>query len=168
MKFSSLTADCAVMNLFRCLLVISVLFFPFDVLASPDKHEGSPSQVPSGDYVGSDTCISCHDDSAKTLKPTRHQKLITDQDAATKGCEACHGPGSKHVDGNGHVGKIIRFTGSPVREVQSHCGQCHSHLGEAHGHAKLNCLSCHSVHHAAGAKSILVKSAPDLCTGCHR
>lgn len=156
------------MKLFRCLLVVSVLSVPPGILASRPKHKDAPAPVPAGDYVGSDTCIACHDDASKTLEATQHQKLLANQNPARDGCEACHGPGSKHVDGNGDVEKIFRFTGAPVPQVQSRCGQCHSNLGESHGHTKLNCLSCHSVHHATEAKSILVKSAPGLCMSCHR
>jgi predicted CXXCH cytochrome family protein len=156
-----------VMKLLRFLLVASVLFLPQESSAFRLKHKESPAPVPTGDYVGSETCIACHDDSSKTLEPTGHQKLLANQEPAKNGCEACHGPGSKHLDGNGDVEKIFRFTGAPISQVQLRCAGCHSRLGEAHGHAKLNCLSCHSVHHAAEPKFILVKSSPDLCTGCH-
>ncbi len=155
------------MKLWCLLLVVSVLVLPQESSASRHKHKASPAAVAAGDYVGSDTCIACHDDSSKTLEPTRHQKLFANPEPAKNGCEACHGPGSKHVDGNGDVEKIFRFTGAPISQVQLRCTGCHSNLGGDHGHAKLNCLSCHSVHHAFEAKFLLVKSTPDLCTGCH-
>ena len=135
--------------------------------AASHQHPESAPAVPAGDYVGSDTCIACHDDSSKTLEPTAHQKLFANKEPSKNGCEACHGPGSKHVDGNGDTEKIFRFAGSPTTAVQSQCGACHTSLGKAHGHQKVNCLSCHSVHHASEPKSLLVKLPPDLCTSCH-
>jgi predicted CXXCH cytochrome family protein len=51
--------------------------------------------------------------------------------------------------------------------VNSRCGACHAAFQEGHGHQKVNCLSCHSVHHAFEVKAILVKSTPELCTDCH-
>ena len=42
------------------------------------------------------------------------------------GCEACHGPGKKHVDTNGSDGTIVNPTELPSDRNNMVCGQCHS------------------------------------------
>jgi len=154
------------------LLYLFLLVLCFQALspvcqASRHKPKNNPAPTVSRSYVGSDTCIACHDDQSTTLEKTAHQKLLVEKDPAKNGCEACHGPGSEHVNGNGDAEKIFRFQGATPGDVNSHCGACHAALQEEHGHKQVSCLSCHSVHHASEAKAILVKSTPELCNDCH-
>lgn len=150
----------------------AVIFF---LLASAIASAGSrhtkkedPSSVSSGSYVGADVCIACHDDADKSIATTAHRRLSDEKEPARNGCEACHGPGSEHVDSNGSPEKIFAFQGRKASDIRTRCTVCHASLGANHGHSKLSCLSCHSAHHASEAKAILVKPAPDLCTDCHR
>jgi predicted CXXCH cytochrome family protein len=154
-------------------LFLFLIFFAF--LASAPFSQASPqkpkknaaAESVTGNYLGSDACIACHDDANNTLDKTAHRKLFAEKDAAKNGCEACHGPGSEHVNGNGDTAKIVRFAGASAREVTSRCGACHVDFEEGHGHKSVNCLSCHSVHHAPQTKAILLKPTPDLCASCH-
>ena len=42
-------------------------------------------------YVGSETCLGCHEDAAKGLGPHDSQGFAK---LSSHGCESCHGPGS--------------------------------------------------------------------------
>src|SRR5882672_3986383 len=58
------------------------------------------SPKPDGDYVGSEVCVTCHEEQHKSFMHTimgnamAHPKSALD----ARGCEACHGPGKAHVD----------------------------------------------------------------------
>ena len=54
----------------------------------------APQAAPAADYVGSDTCLGCHDDATKLLATTPHWRATNPRTpAAAQGCETCHGPG---------------------------------------------------------------------------
>src|SRR5262245_52501981 len=56
------------------------------------------TQTPQAGYVGSDTCMGCHDQ-ADTMKGTAHANALNPRSpAAVHGCESCHGPGQAHVN----------------------------------------------------------------------
>src|SRR5690349_3336005 len=56
-----------------------------------------------GDYVGSDTCITCHDDPHRRFKDTPMGRAMAHPQTPVEklGCESCHGPGKAHVDAGG-------------------------------------------------------------------
>jgi predicted CXXCH cytochrome family protein len=126
--------------------------------------------------VGSDTCLSCHADHAKTTglhgaflkrseggaprqgeEAARRQGEVSGQAESqrmprrTEACESCHGPGSLHVATFGIAGTIT----SPE----------HAQDGDA------SCLRCHDAQRADFArKHAHPHAAPsDLrCASCHR
>src|SRR5580693_5583013 len=75
-------------------------------------------------YVGDGKCIVCHVDDNAHFSHTRHAKIFRlnpKTERERQGCEACHGPGSKHVANALDKGAIIGFTrewGTPI-EVQN-------------------------------------------------
>ena len=134
----------------------------------PAKPDAAPS--PDGDpaYVGADTCHACHEDPYANLASTAHKKLLTGKDADRQGCEACHGPGAAHVNGNGDASKIVRFQELKPAAVRARCTACHQAAGHDVGaHSQLSCLSCHAVHHYRQVTYILAKPSLALCRSCH-
>lgn len=119
-------------------------------------------------YVGADTCRSCHDEQYDSFSQSAHRKLLEEKNTGKQGCEACHGPGAGHVNGNGDPEKIFRFQGATAGVVRSRCGACHADLpAPVHKQHSLSCLSCHAAHNYAEKKFLLVKRTPELCQKCH-
>jgi len=138
---------------------------------APTKSEPSPS-----DYVGSETCKTCHADVFSGWEKTAHWKTTLDTRGGPshQGCEGCHGPGAAHVAGGGDKTKIFVFEEHSAKEVNARCLSCHAGgtqhmnaLNSLHSRADVSCTSCHSPHHAQSKEFLLVKSQPELCYGCH-
>jgi DmsE family decaheme c-type cytochrome len=132
----------------------------------------TPAPQAAGDYVGEDTCVTCHD---KSYKGTLHAFAANPRTpAATHGCESCHGPGKAHVDaGGGPVGIINPAKLSP-QEASMTCVACHNRSehalweGSQHDQRKVGCVTCHSVHEPAGPSQIKASTQMQLCATCHR
>ena len=118
-------------------------------------RSGNDDKPSATDYVGSDTCQACHEDTFKSYSHTVHAtltKLSSWKDKAT-GCESCHGPGKAHVDGGGDKTKIISFTGKSSKEISETCLSCHAGKEERnnfrrgeHWRNDVGCIDCHSPH----------------------
>ena len=141
--------------------------------ASCQEQKAVDSQsAGTAQYVGSDTCKTCHEDLYKSnFEKTPHFKTTLHDG---HGCESCHGPGSAHVEGSGDVTKIISFKTMPAQKVNTICLICHGDKHEqrhfsasVHGNSGIGCIDCHSPHHAREAQHLLVRAQPDLCYGCH-
>jgi DmsE family decaheme c-type cytochrome len=129
----------------------------------------------SSEYVGSDTCKTCHEDMYKNFEKTPHWRTNFMPGGAGKhGCEACHGPGKAHVEGGGDVTKIFTFQGVAPDKISERCLKCHEY-GEEHSNFArsvhntndISCIDCHSPHHAKDAQYLLKEKQPDLCYSCH-
>lgn len=142
------------------------------------QQEGSaaPPQQTQAEYVGSDTCKTCHEDLAKHFEHTAHFATTMDKKAGPEhqGCEACHGPGKAHVDGGGDISKIISFKSLTAGQASKRCMSCHAYSNEhanfqrsTHLTNNVGCTSCHSPHKAKSDRALLIEKAPLLCYGCH-
>ncbi|MHB8839570.1 MAG: cytochrome c3 family protein, partial [Gemmatimonadaceae bacterium] len=132
-----------------------------------------PSAAAEGaTYVGMETCLGCHENKAgdKTL----HFKVADPRTpAAGQGCEACHGPGSKHVDDPEKV-KPMQFNKVSAVEASAVCTSCHVSGEHAfwansrHEQRNVACTSCHSVHSPKGDKQLKEATQAKLCASCHQ
>jgi DmsE family decaheme c-type cytochrome len=135
--------------------------------AKTDAKTGGTAQ-----YVGSDTCMGCHEDLYKQgFEGTPHFQTTLNEG---HGCESCHGPGSEHVEGGGDKTKIIRFETLSRQESSTRCLSCHGESNKqrhfaasSHASNDVGCLDCHSPHKAKEAQHLLAKAEPQLCYGCH-
>ncbi len=107
------------------------------------------------DYVGSDTCATCHADVASKFANNPHTKIALEHGKTGATCESCHGAGKAHVDGGGDITKIFDPAKATPREVDANCLSCHAgthpnFLRSPHAKAGVSCISCHDVHSSQG------------------
>lgn len=135
----------------------------------------SKSSVPApkpSDFVGSDTCQTCHSDVANKFSSNPHSRLALMHGGQGVTCESCHGPGKAHVENPAEPTSIRRFDNATAKEVNTTCLGCHAAAHpdfERSDHAKagVSCTSCHSIHNAASEDALLKTAQPQLCYGCH-
>src|ERR1017187_1243101 len=154
-----------------CLMLLlgaGVLCVPVLAAQAPgDKPAPAPT-----DFVGSETCATCHDEVAKKFADNPHTKMaLMHGNAAGVTCENCHGAGKAHVDGGGDVTKIFNPGKATAKEVDAKCLSCHQgkHSNferSAHGEGNISCIGCHAIH-GSKAESLLRAPSPMLCYGCH-
>ncbi|WP_245540440.1 GSU2203 family decaheme c-type cytochrome [Thermodesulfatator atlanticus] len=141
-----------------------------------------PEVAPGAEYVGSETCLECHEDRTLDAKHNVHMRLANYEAPGYQvGCEGCHGPGSVHVDAMGEdetekgLAAIIRFgeEGFHGEEASAVCLTCHADgetmhfAGSAHAEHDVDCLACHKVHDNP-RPLLLAQKEFDLCSKCHR
>lgn len=173
-------------------LLLTVLPLAAAGKASEVKPHSAEASNDAADYVGSDTCKTCHEDIYKAWEKTPHWKTTLNKAAglSKQGCEGCHGPGKAHVEGGGDKAKIFMFGQVSPKEVSARCLTCHAGAHpnferSPHGRANVSCTDCHSVHalksgaggralnseasgRALQSESNLLKvSQPQLCYSCH-
>jgi predicted CXXCH cytochrome family protein len=142
------------------------------------KSDNKPASAPA-EYVGAETCKTCHEEIYKQFETTPHYKTLLDTRGgpAHQGCEGCHGPGAEHVNGGGDKTKIFTFKGVSASAISNRCLTCHGQDQErfnfrrsAHHDANVACTECHSPHHPKGEGGQYLMRAPQplLCFGCHQ
>jgi DmsE family decaheme c-type cytochrome len=136
---------------------------------------GAQAPAQANDYVGEETCLTCHDDK-KAINGTPHgMSGDARTPAATHGCESCHGPGQAHVDGGGDATQIRNPNNLSPNEASAICTTCHNkgeHLmwdSSAHASRDVGCTTCHSVHSFKSEQRQLKKATiSETCATCHR
>jgi DmsE family decaheme c-type cytochrome len=143
---------------------------------SPAKPAAPAAAAEAAQYVGADTCKACHEDLYNQMQRTPHfkMKFLPEHKGEGVDCEACHGPGSAHVEGGGDVSKIISFKTLTAQQASARCMSCHTYGNEranftrsAHQTNDVGCTDCHSPHQAKDKRMLLVKAQPELCFTCH-
>ena len=97
-------------------------------------------------------CLDCHDDVGEFYANSPHavERGLAIPGTGIAGCEACHGPGSLHVDEGGDgfiIGPAVLSEQGPGARVAM-CTQCHTNqglewTGGPHAGTDVSCASCH-------------------------
>jgi DmsE family decaheme c-type cytochrome len=155
-------------------LVAGVLVLASSSFAAPGaKPAGKQAAQPAAsDFVGSDTCETCHEEVAKGFASNPHTKMAQMHGKQGVTCENCHGAGKAHVDGGGDVTKIFNPAKASAKEVDGKCLSCHQgqHANferSGHGDGNVSCVGCHSVHAGKDPEHLLKLAQPGLCFQCH-
>jgi predicted CXXCH cytochrome family protein len=146
--------------------------------ATIDRVILAPPMIPGAKYVGMESCGVCHEKQVKDFKLTGHSRLQLrvpeGEEVAGLACEACHGPGSLHMDAGGEGGVHI-LSGKQVNHACMHCHlEVNAQFSLQHRHPlKEGLVSCSDCHNAHGAdikkpKGMAVARTHDECAKCHR
>jgi DmsE family decaheme c-type cytochrome len=172
------------MNIKKSIAVLLLVFSGLALAAEPKAEKEAPPEPGLGTQYteeGADTCLGCHDENWRypifEIFKTKHANRADKRTPfAGLQCEACHGPGAKHVEGGGDKNAINNFKDDSfltVKQRDKFCLACHE--GEArigwHGstHAANNvaCTSCHRIHAAHDPVREKEEQA-QVCYRCHR
>ena len=140
----------------------------------------APPAIPDAEFVGSDSCDLCHDEIVAGFSTATHatlEPIKTGTDGL--GCEACHGPGSLHVESGGERKLIVNPRRSPDAcygchlDVRADFNQPFSHpvsrgpLQSAS--AKMHCGDCHDSHAGPAVRggAFSIETSSDQCLACH-
>ncbi|MGE0593404.1 MAG: DmsE family decaheme c-type cytochrome [Vicinamibacterales bacterium] len=147
----------------------------------PDASPAIPlAQAADEGYLGSETCLACHDDPGAAYRASVHANPAhPGAPAAGRGCESCHGPGARHLEDPSVENSIRRFDRTSPGEASLACLTCHAAAagtpetamwaGSSHDARNLSCTTCHSVHAPAStAGQLRAASEGALCATCHR
>jgi len=157
-------------------LLLVVLAMAACTRATPHVDEDPNTPPPGATYMGPDVCVACHDTQAASYAKTIHALALASRPESDRGCEACHGPGSAHVEAGGGkgVGGLRAFRpGEPAAGKSAACLRCHAANAERHNFrrsehalAGVACTDCHGGHGGVG-DAMLLRAVPELCYGCH-
>jgi DmsE family decaheme c-type cytochrome len=131
--------------------------------------------------VGIDICSTCHNVTSSHWSHTLHARVFQLNPANTnesRGCEACHGPGSEHIKDPSIIENIIRFTRSSkhtVAEQNAVCMQCHRGgkrmhwMSSMHEKHDVACGDCHNPMADFSRNNMLARSnINETCFQCHK
>jgi len=164
-----------IMNWSRVLAITTVaLLVIVSFISSASFSQGGKGG--KAEYIGAEACKQCHTDIFDAFrKRDPHWKNVLDEKVSPdkRGCEACHGPGSKHAEAEGK-GMILSFKGLSAQERSEACLRCHekqkslSQFGRSvHKVTAVGCNDCHQVHGKPVGKKLLKEKEVDLCFSCH-
>ncbi len=149
--------------------------------AAKEAPKDAPKAVPKATYVGSETCVTCHEDPAKHLKGSVHHSLLQESKVpnGTNGCESCHGPGSVHAEEPSKE-NILTFENEAPGKRSSACLACHGKKEaladfkrSAHRFQQISCDECHAngnaeaFHRMRSLEDMKKTEGTRLCLQCH-
>ena len=157
------------------ILMLGAMLVCASALAAPPgpRQAGATAVLaPAGDYVGSETCATCHQAVSDKFATNPHTKMALMHGKSGITCENCHGAGRAHVEGGGDITKIFNPAKATPKQINERCETCHAGTHpdfdrSPHAKAGLSCTSCHDIHNSKDSEQLLKASQPTLCFQCH-
>lgn len=156
---------------------ISLIAFLLNSCSTIPRQFLVPVAIPGAHYVGDQTCSGCHANYVRPFLASAHARMhfVPDIKLGVIGCEACHGPGSRHIAVGGGRGKFII---NPGKDPTT-CFNCHldTHaeftLPQHHPvvEGKMNCVQCHDPHGTdimKPAAGLAMARLNQSCAQCHQ
>jgi predicted CXXCH cytochrome family protein len=136
-----------------------------------------PAEIPGAQFTGNQSCFTCHANYVRPFPASAHARLhfVPNAKAGSSSCEACHGPGSKHIEAGGGRGKFILNPGKdPTTCLNCHL-ETHAEFNLPQHHpvleGRMNCVQCHDPHGAdimKPASGLAMSRLNQSCAQCHR
>lgn len=146
----------------------------------PGSDTPAAADAPAPEYIGEALCRTCHVVEAEHWTDTLHADLFRGgprSELEARGCEACHGPGSKHLQNPTDPGGLVGFTrlaGASVEHQNAMCLECHSAgsrihwAGSAHEAQEVACADCHNpMSRSSRAGLLRERTVHETCFACH-
>ena len=156
-------------------LILFALIFMFVIRRTEALNEIRIfPKIEGAEYVGTDTCVACHDAEHKEFKLSTHARISFESEMGeAQGCEMCHGPGSVHADNGGGKGNIFN-----PRKDPAVCFQCHmdkkAEFRLPYHHpvmeGKMSCADCHNSHGSDPRPwtTTSLDGVNEACFKCHK
>ncbi len=162
-----------------CLLLSGVLAMAGATAWADDGFVAGFDLPEGATYVGSETCLDCHDEIGAFYAHSPHsvEMNLLVPGTSVGACEACHGPGSIHAaeeDADAIINLEMMRAMSGVQRDKM-CLQCHTdvHQGYAagpHSGTGVSCADCHGdqVQFAVEARPAAdFRNESEFCLQCH-
>lgn len=134
-------------------------------------------QIDGATFAGNHACFECHTNINRAFAGSAHSRLYVSDHAmkGEAGCEACHGPGSKHIQAGGGRGVFIVNPGKDANACFTCHQETHAEFRLPHHHpvveGDLNCVQCHDPHGMdifKPAGGLAFARQDQSCAECHR
>lgn len=143
-------------------------------------QRAAPFDADDEGYLGVEVCQGCHRLETEHWSDTVHAAAFLKNPRSAlerRGCEACHGPGARHIADPTDPETIVSFTRGAERTPESQnavCLACHADgprvhwAGSMHEGEALACSDCHNPMSRISTTGLLrEKDANTTCFTCH-
>jgi DmsE family decaheme c-type cytochrome len=143
--------------------------------ATPAPAPAAAQEVPqeASQPEATMSCSDCHELAKDFVKnPHARGEVTPEKTVPNAVCETCHDGATAHMEAGGDPSLVTVPRG--FKGTENTCLGCHDRTTERRTHRfgahanspAVNCLSCHTIHHAT-QDNLVARPQPQLCATCH-